>query len=155
MTSENEQQATMVVEDQASSSSVPSLPAGPDTTTTTTTTFIREKGQAPLKKEFIVELERLKQALGHKTAGDGSRTDAGDDGDDASSQANGSASGDGGGSSSNDKGPKKKRNRGVMKVDEEEPICRNFLQDRCLYGDKCKYPHNTLDYMKRKPEVSL
>jgi len=110
-----------------------------------TDTLIRVKNQAPLKKEFIVSLEELKKALGHKVAGEG---DSESTGDDASSTKDSKGGGGGGGG-----GTKKKRNRGDVKNDELDKICKNLIQGNCTYGEKCKYPHDIAEYLKQKPEV--
>lgn len=47
-----------------------------------------------------------------------------------------------------------KRPRDDVRADGEECICRSFLEKRCTYGDGCKFSHDAIGYLARKPAVS-
>lgn len=60
----------------------------------------------------------------------------------------------GNGSKRKGSGRNHKRPRDDVHADKEEGLCRSFLEKRCTYGDGCKFSHDTIGYLARKPAVS-
>ncbi|GAB5036802.1 trna-dihydrouridine synthase [Nannochloropsis oceanica] len=57
----------------------------------------------------------------------------------------------GNGSKRKGSGRNHKRPRDDVHADKEEGLCRSFLEKRCTYGDGCKFSHDTIGYLARKP----